>query len=92
MGEKMAVIFESVVKSNPIGKWYIEIRDTSEEDKREICLDIDEYAMKIEDMGAEYGGDVEVVWSAEENVTQEQISEVRMQMMAYEEKLKKEIG
>ncbi len=88
----MAVIFESVVKSNPIGKWYIEIRDTSEEDKREICLDIDEYAMKIEDMGAEYGGDVEVVWSAEENVTQEQISEVRMQMMAYEEKLKKEIG
>ncbi len=88
----MAVIFESVIKSNPIGKWYIEIRDTSEEDKREICLDIDEYAMKIEDMGAEYGGDIEVVWSAEENVTQEQISEVRMQMMAYEEKLKKEVG
>lgn len=85
-----AVIFESVIKTNPIGRWYIEIRDTSEEDRVEVCLDIDEYAMKIEDMGAEYGGDVEVAWSAEENVSKEQINEVRQQMMAYEQKINDE--
>ncbi|MCH9812520.1 MAG: hypothetical protein K0U47_01090 [Epsilonproteobacteria bacterium] len=82
----MAVIFDSVIKSNPVGRWYIEIRDTTEEDKIEVCLDIDEYAQKIEDMGAEYGGDIQVAWAAEENVSQEQINEVRMQMMAYEQK------
>lgn len=86
----MAVIFDSIIKSNPVGKWYIEIRDTSEGGRTEVCLDIDEYALKIEDMGAEYGGDVHVAWAAEENVTQEQIQEVRMQMMAYEQKLQQE--
>jgi hypothetical protein len=86
-GEKMAVIFDSVIKTNPLGRWYIEIRDTTEEDKSEICLDINEYAIKIEELGAEYGGDVQVVWSSEENVTQDQISEVRGQMMEYEASL-----
>ncbi len=80
-----AVIFESVIKSNPVGRWYIELRDTSEEDRVEVCLDIDEYAQKIEDMGAEYGGDIEVKWSAEENVTQQQLNEVRMQIANYEQ-------
>ncbi len=80
-----AVIFESVIKSNPVGRWYIELRDTSEEDRVEVCLDIDEYARKIEDMGAEYGGDIEVKWSAEENVTQQQLNEVRMQIAGYEQ-------
>ena len=80
----MAVIIESTIKSNPIGRWYIELRDTTEEDKFEICLDINEYAEKIEKMGEEYGGDIQVAWSAEENVTKEQINEVRMQINAYE--------
>ncbi len=84
-----AVIFESIIKSNPIGRWYLEIRDPQEE-RTEVCLDIDEYAQKIEDMGAIYGGDVEVAWSAEENVTQIQINEVRHAMMMYEQKLQEE--
>ncbi len=80
----MAVIIKSTIKSNPVGRWYIELNDTTEEDHRAICLDVNEYAIKIEEIGAEYGGDIEVVWSAEDNVTPEQINEVRMQMNAYE--------
>jgi len=81
-----AVVFESIIKTNPVGRWYLEIHD-SEEDRREVCLDLDEYAQKIEDMGAVYGGDIEVVWASEENVTQAQINEVRHAMMVYEQKL-----
>jgi len=84
-----AIILETVIKSNPIGRWYLEIRD-SEEDRTEVCLDLDEYAQKIEDMGAIYGGDVEVAWAAEENVTEIQINEVRQAMMVYEQKLQEE--
>jgi len=80
----MSVIIESTIKTNPVGRWYIELRDTTEDDKFEICLDIDEYAQKIEIMGQEYGDDIEVAWSADDNVTKEQINEVRMQMNAYE--------
>ena len=82
-------ILETVIKSNPVGRWYLEIRDP-EENRTEICLDLDEYAQKIEDMGAIYGGDVEVAWESEENVTQIQINEVRQAMMMYEQKLQAE--
>ena len=83
------VVIESVIKSNPLGRWYIELSDTMKEESedRVVCLDINEYAQKIETMGQEYGGDVEVGWSSEENVTPEQINEVRMQIMAYEAEL-----
>lgn len=80
-----AVVFESVIRTNPAGRWYIELIDTSEEDKREFCLDIDEFAQKIEEMGAEYGGDVEVRWGADEEVSQQQINEVRIGIARWEE-------
>lgn len=78
------VVIESVIKANPLGRWYIELSDTMKEESMEICLDINEYAQKIEMMGAEYGGEVEVAWSSEENVSLVQINEVRQQIMAYE--------
>ena len=78
------VVIESVIKSNPLGRWYIELSDTMKEESMEICLDINEYAAKIEMMGEEYGEDVAVEWSSDDNVTPVQINEVRMQIMAYE--------
>jgi len=81
------VVIESIIKSNPLGRWYIELSDTLKEESPEnrvICLDITEYAQKIELMGEEYNGEVEIAWSSDENVTPEQINEVRMQIMAYE--------
>jgi len=83
------VVIESVIKSNPLGRWYIELTDTMKEEgeDRVICLDINEYAQKIEIMGEEYGNTVEVAWSSDDGVTVEQINEVRMQIMAYEAEL-----
>lgn len=78
------VVIESVIKTNPLGRWYIELNDTMKEESMEICLDINEYAQKVEIMGQEYGGEVEVAWSSEENVTPTQINEIRQQIMAYE--------
>ena len=78
------VVIESIIKTNPLGRWYIELSDTMKEESMEICLDIYEYAQKIEMMGEEYSGEVEVAWSTEENVTPAQINEVRQQIMAYE--------
>ena len=82
------VVIESVIQTNALGRWYIELSDTTKEDSAEenleICLDINEYAKKIEMMGEKYGGEVEVAWSSAEGVTVEQIHEVRQQIMAYE--------
>ena len=80
----MAVIINSTIKTNPVGRWYIELNDTTEEGHMEICLDIKEYAVKIEEIGAGYGGEIDVVWSADDGVTDVQINEVRMQMNEYQ--------
>jgi flagellar biosynthesis chaperone FliJ len=78
------VVIESIIKTNPLGRWYIELSDTMKENSMEICLDIYEYAQKIAMMGEAYDGEVEVAWSSDDGVTVEQINEVRHQIMAYE--------
>jgi len=79
------VVIESVIKTSPLGRWFIELTDTMKEDAEPVfCMDVYEYADKVEEMGKAYGDDVEVMWSSEDNVTPEQINEVRMQMNAYE--------
>ncbi|MDD2399353.1 MAG: hypothetical protein PHR75_01950 [Sulfurovum sp.] len=80
----MSAIINSTIKTNPMGRWYIAITDASNPEKTEICLDIYEYSDKIEAMGKEYEGKVEVVWTADSDVTPLQIHEIRQQMMAYE--------
>jgi 2-phospho-L-lactate transferase/gluconeogenesis factor (CofD/UPF0052 family) len=81
----MAGMIESTIKTSPLGRWYIELVDTMKDDIEPVfCMDVYEYADKVEEMGKEYDGAVEVIWSSEDNVTPEQINEVRMQMNAYE--------
>jgi len=78
-------VIESVIKTSPMGRWYIELTDTMKEGEEPVvCVDIYEYAEKIEEMGKAYEGMIEVIWSSDEDVTPEQINEVRMQMNAYE--------
>jgi hypothetical protein len=78
-------IIESTIKTSPLGRWYIELVDTSDDSIEPIyCLDVYEYADKIEEIGAKYDGDIDILWSSDEGVTPEQINEVRMQMNAYE--------
>jgi len=87
------VVIESVIKSNALGRWYIELSDTLKEEtpeNRVICLDIKEYAEKVEIMGQEYNGEVEVSWSSDDGVTVEQINEVRQQIMSYEAEVEAE--
>ncbi len=81
----MAGVIESTIKTSPLGRWYIELSDTMKDDAEPvICMDVYEYADKLEEMGKEYDGVVETIWSSDDNVTPEQINEVRMQMNAYE--------
>ena len=82
----MSVVIQSIIKTNPMGRWYIELIDPNEEDtaERVVCLDIYEYAQKMEAIAEEYGNDIEVSWESEENVTPIQINEVRQQIMAYD--------
>jgi len=80
----MAGVIESTIKTSPLGRWYIELSDTMKDDEPQFCMDVYEYADKLEEMGKEYDGIVETIWSSDDDVTPEQINEIRMQMNAYE--------
>ena len=58
----MAVKFISHVDQNGIGEWFIKLTDTLEE-VDVICNNLEEYTKKIEELGDDYGGDIEVVWT-----------------------------
>ena len=87
----MSVIFESTIKADDKGAWYIELKDTVT-DKVATCKDLKEYEEKIQEFGEEYGHHIdEVRWLQEDGLPPFILDDVRMAMSEYQEKYQKEI-
>jgi len=85
----MAVVFESVIKIDEEGKWFVELTDTVD-GRVAICEDLDEYSQKVEDFGGDYGGHIdEVKWSKDDNVPPHTMDEIRLEMSKHQEELEK---
>ncbi len=85
----MAVVFESLIKINEEGKWYIELTDTVD-GRVAVCEDLDEYSQKVEDFGGDYGGNIdEVKWAKDENVPPHTMDEIRLEMSKHQEDIEK---
>ena len=85
----MAVVFESLIKINEEGKWYIELTDTVD-GRVAVCEDLDEYSQKVEDFGGDYGGNIdEVKWSKDDNVPPHTMDEIRLEMSKHQEEIEK---
>lgn len=88
----MSVIFESIIKIDSNGQWFIELRDMSD-NRVAFCLDVDEYSQKVEDFGSDYGGHIdEVRWSKAENVPPHIMDEIRLEMAAHQAELAEKKG
>lgn len=86
----MAVVFESLIKVNEDGGWYIELTDTVD-GRVAICEDLDEYSQKVEDFGGDYGGNIdEVKWSKDDNVPPQTMDEIRLEMSKHQEEIEKQ--
>ena len=88
----MAVIFTSTIKLDDQGKWFIELKDETDE-RLEICFDIDEFEKKIEELGNDYGGHIdEVKWLKDDNVPPVVLDEIRVKMAERRAKIEEERG
>lgn len=86
----MSVIFESTIKVDETGAWFIELHDTLSKSV-EVCFNLDEYAQKVEEFGALYGGEIdEVKWSKDANVPPHTMDEIRLEMAKQQQELEKE--
>jgi hypothetical protein len=66
------------------GRWLIRLTDTLD-DRVAICKSIEEFKVKIEEFGDDYGGDVEVLWNKDQDVTDENFKEIHNTMAQYKE-------
>lgn len=89
----MSAIFESTIKMVQDSRedWYIELKDLIEE-KVEICADLQEYSKKIEELGALYGGNIEVKWSKDMNVPPYVMDTLRFEMSKLQREIEEETG
>ena len=90
----MSVIFESTIKmverSNE--DWYIELKDPLE-DRVEIRKDLSEYSKKVEELGADYGGNIdEVRWSKDDNIPLPIMDNIRFEMSKLQREIEEETG
>ena len=86
----MAVKFISHVESDNNGGWFIKLTDTLE-DSEVICKDLVEYQKQIENLGGEYGGDIEVVWTKSKLLTPANYQDLEQEMAKLQEEYKDEI-
>ncbi len=86
----MAAKFISYVDQDKLGNWFIKLTDTVD-DSTAICKDLDEYKIKIEEMGDDYGGDIEVVWTRSNLLTPANYQDLTDKMGKLQEEYKDEI-
>jgi hypothetical protein len=87
----MATKFISHVQEDGVGGWYIKLTDTFD-NKEVICKDLDEYKVKIEEMGDDYGHDIEVVWTRSPKLTPANIQEIQEGMAEFQKEYQSEIN
>lgn len=74
------------IEANETGSWCIRLKDTLEEDEI-ICADLSIFSTQVEEMGARYGGEIQVVWSKSANLSEEHFMEVHQEMAKIQEEL-----
>jgi Tfp pilus assembly protein PilO len=84
------VKFISYVEQNEDGSWYIKLEDTFDK-KVVVCKDLNEYKEQIEDMGSEYGNDIEVQWVRSKDLSPANIQELQEQMAKLQKEYEDEI-
>ncbi len=88
----MGVVFESLIKVNEEGKWFIELTDTVD-GRVAICHDLNEYSKKVEEFGGDYGGNIdEVKWLKDENVPEYAMDELRVKMAEHRAEIEEATG
>jgi hypothetical protein len=88
----MAVIFTSTIKMDDNNKWYIELKDMVDQ-RVEVCLDMEEYANKVQELGDDYGGNIDAVnWYKDDNVPERVMDEIRQKMADQKASIEDETG
>ncbi|RXJ91560.1 hypothetical protein CRV01_00265 [Arcobacter sp. CECT 8983] len=82
----MPAIFTANVEESDNDTWVIRLTDT-EDTRQVICKDMDDFSKQLALMSEDYGSDIEVQWSKDDDVTDEHFYELHQQMAKIKEDL-----
>jgi len=71
----MAVEFRANIEEDYTGGWFIRLTDTLG-DESVVCENMVDFSDKIEDLGAKYANDIQVLWTKNSDLTPEHFKEV----------------
>jgi hypothetical protein len=86
----MAVKFIAFVNQKEDGGWNIKLTDTYD-NIEVVCEDLKQFQTNIEDMGAEYGNEIEVIWEKSPMLTPANYNDLEVKMQKLQEEYKEEI-
>ena len=87
----MAVIFEARIKMDGLN-WYIELQDMTD-GRLTNCVDLDDFAKKVQELGDDYGGNIdEVKWLKDDDVPEQAMDEIRVKMAEHRASIEEETG
>ena len=78
------MILETTIKSDGFGGWYLELYNP-ETDERIACESFNDYMAKVVQMGEDSPEELEVKWSADEDVLPSHINDLRGLMNKHQE-------
>jgi hypothetical protein len=88
----MSVVFEATIKMADSDNWFIQLKDVMD-GRVEDCKDLEEFAKKVEELGADYGGHVdEVKWLKDDDVPEIAMDDIRMKMAEQRAEIEEDIG
>ncbi|PHR56911.1 MAG: hypothetical protein COA44_07325 [Arcobacter sp.] len=88
----MSVIFTSTIKMKDKDTWFIELKDMVD-NRVELCYDMKEYSEKVEDLGSDYGGNIDSVnWYKDDNVPPHVMDLIRQEMASQKSEIEEKLG
>jgi len=82
----MPAIFTANVEESDNDTWVIRLTDT-EDTRQVICQDMEDFSKQLALMSEDYGSDIKVQWSKDDDVTDEHFYELHQQMAKIKEDL-----
>jgi len=79
----MSAVFRANIENDTqSNSWVIRLTDTVD-NRVEVCRSLDEFSDHIEKMGDDYGGDIQVLWSKDEDVSEAHFNEIYTDMARF---------
>lgn len=84
-----SVKLKANIEEDGLGGWLIRLTD-SFDNKEYVCKSMHEFSVEVERLGSLYEGKAQVEWSSDNNLSEENFHNIKVEMAKYKEQFEKQ--